>query len=109
MGTICPGNDFLAQDFAPLALAGELAAVAAVPVQSEAEAGVIAAQRHVARSARNAQAAHGKTAPGRRAGAGGRAASWLPPMPGVAENPHAPAPGAGAGGAAYNHSFSTKE
>lgn len=63
MGTICPGNDFLAQDFAPLALAGELAAVAPVPVQSEAEAGVIAAQRHVARSARNAQAAHGKTAP----------------------------------------------
>lgn len=65
MGTICPGNDFLAQDFAPLALAlaGELAAVAAVPVQSEAEAGVIATQRHVARSARNAQAAHGKTAP----------------------------------------------
>ncbi len=63
MGTICPCNDFLAQDFAPLALAGELAAVAPVPVQSEAEAGVIAAQRHVARPARNAQAAHGKTAP----------------------------------------------
>ena len=61
-GADLPTHAFLAPDFAPQAQADELAAVAAVPVQSEAEAGVIAAQRHVARSARNAQAAHGKTA-----------------------------------------------
>ena len=54
--------DVLAQDFAPLAQAGELAAAAAVPVQSDAEAGVIAAHRQLTRSARNARAANGKTA-----------------------------------------------
>ncbi|KAB8048565.1 hypothetical protein GCN74_27925 [Janthinobacterium sp. FT14W] len=65
--------DVRAQDFAPpasagqldtdLAPAGERAAVPLVPVQSDAEAGAIAAHRQLARTARNAQAANGKTAP----------------------------------------------
>ncbi|WP_226939874.1 hypothetical protein, partial [Janthinobacterium rivuli] len=55
-----------AQDFAPLAPArppdGALAAAVAVPLQSDAEAGAIAAHRQLARTARNAQAVNRKTA-----------------------------------------------
>ena len=64
--------DVRAQDFAPLAPAcqpdGEVAAAAAVPFQSDAEAGAIAAHRQLARTARNAQAGNNKTA-GKTAGA----------------------------------------
>ena len=64
--------DVRAQDFTPLAPAcqpdGEVAAAAAVPFQSDAEAGAIAAHRQLARTARNAQAANNKTA-GKTAGA----------------------------------------
>lgn len=64
--------DVRAQDFTPLASAcqpdGEVAAVAAVPFQSDAEAGAIAAHRQLSRTARNAQAANSKTA-GKTAGA----------------------------------------
>jgi phospholipase C len=64
--------DVRAHDFAPLAQAGEMAAVAAVPLQSDAEAGVIAAHRQLARWARNAQAAPGPA--GRRRRQGGKPA-----------------------------------
>ena len=63
--------DVRAHDFAPLAQAeGLVAAVAAVPVQSDAEAGVIAAHRQLARWARHAQAAPGPA--GRRRRQGGK-------------------------------------
>ncbi len=80
-------TDVRALDFAPLAGArqpdtelehpGELATAVAVPLQTDAEAGVIAAHRQLARSARNAQAAHGKAASppaGRRQRQGGKLA-----------------------------------
>ena len=61
--------DVRAHDFVPLAQTeGLVAAVAAVPVQSDAEAGVIAAHRQLARWARNAQAAPGPAGRHRRQG-----------------------------------------